>query len=218
VRFLLYSVAGLTIGARLAHCLLYHPGYYLRHLAAIPRVWEGGLASHGAAAGLLAAGLIFGAAHRIPFFTLADSGVFAAAVGATLVRVGNFFNSEVLGRPSDLPWAVVFARRDAVPRHPSQIYEALGGLAVLLALIAVGRRRRAPPPGFLFGLFLCAYFGFRFLVEFAKAYHTVQHGFLTMGQWLSLPFLAAGAVVLAWSLGKGKAAAAAGSAAEGSGP
>jgi phosphatidylglycerol---prolipoprotein diacylglyceryl transferase len=108
-------------------------------------------------------------------------------VGSVFVRLGNFFNSEIIGRVTDVPWAVVFVRRDALPRHPSQLYEALGGLVVLVVLLALARRRDTRP-GLLAGVFVTGYFTFRFLVEFLKAY-AVPTGFFTMGQYLSVPFI-----------------------------
>jgi len=194
-RFLLYAVAGLTVGARLMHCLAYRPDFYLRNPLEILKVWSGGLASHGAAVGLLLAGALFARVTRTPFVDVADCGVFAAGVGAALVRLGNFFNSEIVGRVTAAPWAVRFMRRDGLPRHPSQVYEALGAAVILGAMLALAARGRGRPRGFYFGFFMTAYFAFRFGVEFFKEYHTLRAG-LTMGQYLSVPFLLVGLLAL----------------------
>ena len=197
-RYLAYLLVGFFVGARLGHCFFYHPGDYLLHPLDILKLWQGGIASHGAGVGMTLAALLFHFRHRIPFLVVADGTVLPAAVGAVFVRIGNFFNSEIVGRVTDVPWAVVFARRDMQPRHPSQIYEALGGLAVLIVLLVL-RRRRDLRPGVLAGVFLTSYFTFRFGVEFFKEYHAPT-GFFTMGQYLSVPFVAFGVGVLAAAL------------------
>ena len=196
--YFLYLFVGFLIGARLGHCLFYDPLHYLRHPLQILQIWQGGIASHGAAVGLTLAAIVFHHRHRIAFLDLADATVFPAAAGALFVRLGNFFNSEIIGRVTDVPWAVVFVRRDPHPRHPSQLYEALGGFVVLMVLLALGRRRTLRP-GVIAGVFLTGYFTFRFLVEFFKEYQ-VPTGFFTMGQYLSVPFIAFGAILLAVAL------------------
>ena len=197
-RFLLYAVVGLTVGARLMHCFAYQPEYYLQNPIEIVRVWQGGLASHGGAIGLVVAGIVFSRVAKIPFFDLADAGVFAGGVGAALVRIGNFFNSEIVGRVTTVPWAVRFARRDAELRHPSQLYEAAGAIAILSVMLVLSRRERPYPRGFFFGFFFATYFTFRFFIEFVKEYHTLHSG-LTMGQYLSIPFILIGIMFVLWS-------------------
>jgi prolipoprotein diacylglyceryl transferase len=194
-RFLLYAVVGLTVGARLGHCFFYHPRLYLRHPLEIARVWQGGLASHGATIGLLLAAVVYSRRGHVPFLVLMDGTAYAAAVGAILIRIGNFFNSEIIGRETSVPWGVRFLRRDALLRHPSQIYEALGGLCILGVLLALQRNRLSKTPGFIAGIFFVVYFAFRFIVEFVKEYQVFHRG-LTMGQYLSIPFLLLGAAIL----------------------
>src|SRR5882724_3136534 len=123
-RLLGYVVAGTVIGARLGHCLLYEPGYYLHHPLAILAVWRGGLASHGGVLGIAVAVALFARRHGRPILWLLDRVAVAAPIAAACIRVGNFFNSEIIGRPSRVPWAVVFTRVDALPRHPAMLYEA----------------------------------------------------------------------------------------------
>jgi prolipoprotein diacylglyceryl transferase len=196
--YVLYLLVGFVVGARLGHCFFYHPLKYLHDPLEILRIWHGGIASHGAAIGLTLGALVFSRRHKVPFAELCDAAALAAAVGATFVRLGNFMNSEIVGRVTHVPWAVVFKRHDALPRHPSQLYEAAGGLIVLLLLLGLARRKDLRS-GLLASVFLLTYFSFRFGVEFFKEY-VVRTGYFTMGQYLSLPFLAFGAVLLAASL------------------
>ncbi|MEW6749965.1 MAG: prolipoprotein diacylglyceryl transferase [Candidatus Latescibacterota bacterium] len=203
---LLYVMSGAVVGARLAHCLFYDPAYYLGHPLAILRVWEGGLASHGAAAGVCVALHAFVRRHPgSGYLWLLDRAAVAAALGGPFIRTGNFFNSEILGTPAAVPWAVVFARQDAVPRHPAQLYEALAYLVLFAVLLQLYRRPTVRQrPGLLLGLFLTAVFTFRFLVEFLKER---QEAFgaslpLDMGQILSIPLVLAGTALLVRALRK----------------
>ncbi len=204
--FLMWGVLGVVIGARLVHCLFYEPDFYLSHPLEILKVYKGGIASHGATLGLFTVLLIFSKAKKVPFMILGDAIVFAAAVGATFVRLGNFFNSEIVGRVTTVPWAVRFLRYDDKLRHPSQLYEALGGLIVLFTLIYLDKKEKEIKPGKMAGVFLVMYFSFRFLVEFVKEYQTL-HSFLTMGQYLSIPFILIGIGFLFKTRGTAKAKA-----------
>ena len=201
-RLLIFALIGTIAGARLAHCLFYDPQFYLAHPLAMLRIWEGGLASHGGAIGLLG-GLWIGARRaepRLPFLWLVDRVTLPSAFGAVFVRVANFLNSEIVGRPTAGHWGVVFDAIDPVPRHPVQLYEAAACLAVFGVLFAVWwRSGRRPPTGLLSGLFLVLVFGARTVLEAYKvpqaAYEAGQ--WLSVGQWLSLPFVAAGLVMIA---------------------
>ena len=155
-RLLVYLIGGTIIGARLGHCLLYQPAYYLSHPLEILEIWTGGLASHGGAAGILMALYLY--ARRRPdqsYLWLLDRIVVPATLGGYLIRIGNLFNSEILGSPTRLPWAFIFTREDLVPRHPVQLYEALGYAVVFALLFSIYHRLRAATPrGLLLGLFL----------------------------------------------------------------
>jgi len=208
--FLFYGIIGTVVGARLGHCLFYSWDYYSKHLLEILRFWEGGLASHGATIGLLTALYIYSRVHKMSYFETVDRFSFSAAIGASGVRLGNFLNSEIVGRTTDLPWAVRFMRYDngEFARHPSQLYEFAMGIVILLALLIIdkifaGEKR---PCGLLTGVFLSLYFIGRFLVEFFKEYQTglAQGAGLTMGQYLSIIPFVFGATVLIWSLKTGR--------------
>ncbi len=194
-----------VVGARLGHCFLYEPAYYLAHPVSIIKVWRGGLSSHGAAVGMLAAIFLYSHIKKIPLSLILDSNSFVAALIATLVRIGNFMNSEIVGRITDLPWCVRFTRfQDGGKycRHPSQLYEACFGLGIFIGLLLLERRLgKRRPPGLLSALFMVTYFSCRFLVEFVKEHQTLPPGSpLTMGQYLSIPFFLIGLSMLVFSL------------------
>ncbi len=234
-RVLAWAAVGVVAGGRLAHCLLYEPDVYLRDPLAILDLSRGGLASHGSTAGVVLALFLYARRHRYAFVEVLDRFAFSAMLGAALVRVGNFMNSEVVGREWWGPWALRFERfatrsqaawegdhgplgwtAQPLPRHPSQLYEVAGALAVLTVLVAVDRRLgESRPRGLLAGLCVVLYFGFRFGVEFAKEFQrlgtlapdaglqvirVVPEAGLTLGQWLSIPFALAGAALVVWAL------------------
>ncbi|WP_203141617.1 prolipoprotein diacylglyceryl transferase [Marinobacter mangrovi] len=205
-RLLLYALLGTIVGARLAHCLFYDPQYYLSHPLAILRLWEGGLASHGGAAGMLLS-LWLGTRvlrPRMPFLWLVDRVSVPAALGAVFVRVANFLNSEIVGIPTSGGWGVVFEAVDKLPRHPVQLYEAVAYLVVFLILAVLYRRLgQRTPHGLLFGVFLMLVFSARFALEFYKVHQAAYPSgqLLSVGQYLSLPFVVLGAVMVLWSTG-----------------
>jgi prolipoprotein diacylglyceryl transferase len=199
---LLLGIPAVIIGARLAHCLLYQPDYYLDNPFQMLRIWRGGFASHGALITLPLVLWYIARRHRLSVIDLMDRFTFSASLGAALVRVGNFFNSEIVGRETDLPFGIRFLRYDAASklRHPTQLYEAGIGFAVFALLLVVdvrtGRERR--PKGLATALFLTVYFGLRFLVEYTKAYQTMnENSPFTLGQLLSIAPVVIGAFLLA---------------------
>ncbi len=198
---IVYLILGTIIGARLGHCFFYEPGYFLRHPVEILEVWKGGLASHGGALGVLAALYLYSRHHPDqPLMWLLDRVVVPTAFGGVLIRLGNLFNSEILGDPTRVPWAFVFLRVDSIPRHPAQLYEAAAYLIIFIGLFLLYRRMKAAtPPGLLVGLFFISVFTARFLIEFVKERQATyeQNLPLSVGQWLSIPFIAAG-VILVW--------------------
>lgn len=193
----LYLMAGTVLGARLGHVFFYDFDYYIRNLNEIFYFWQGGLASHGAVAGVLLA--IYAFTRKYPdsgFLWTADRIAIPFAIGGAFVRIGNFFNSEILGSPTDVSWAVIFAREDMVPRHPAMLYESFFYLIIFIVLILVYRYfRNNPPVGVLSGIFMAGVFLARFVIEFAKERQPgfdETLSFLSMGQLLSIPLIAVG--------------------------
>ncbi len=202
-RMLWYLAIGTVVGARLAHCLFYDPAYYFSHPLKFLAVWEGGLASHGAYLGVLVCLYLYKRKTDDSYLWLLDRVAVSCVLGASLIRVGNFFNSEILGLPSDVPWAIVFARIDSVPRHPVQLYEAFSYLLVFLVLLAVYKRTYDKPiKGLLVGLFTALVFLVRFFLEFFKTrQESYSHDFwMTTGQLLSIPFFLVGVFFVVWAL------------------
>ncbi|OYX43320.1 MAG: prolipoprotein diacylglyceryl transferase [Rhodobacterales bacterium 32-67-9] len=210
-------ILGVILGGRLGFVLFYQPGYYLSHPAEILKVWEGGMSFHGGFLGTVVAGLWFCRRHGVPALQLSDAMALVAPVGLFFGRLANFVNAELWGRPTNLPWGVVFpgeAAQDcagiapgACARHPSQLYEAgLEGLVLGLVLLALLRAGALKRPGLITGIFLLGYGLSRFAVEFVRqadaqfitpdnpmgyVIHAGGAG-LSMGQLLSLPMVAAG--------------------------
>lgn len=206
-----HMVLGTLIGARLGHCLFYDPVFYLTNPIEIFKIWRGGLASHGAAIGIFAALYLY--ARNRPdqsYLWILDRIVVTVALGGFFIRIGNFFNSEIYGTATTLPWAIVFSNVDAVPRHPAQLYESFAyGLIFLLLYAAYSRQRARTPQGLLLGMFLVSVFSFRVVVEFVKVRQAAYgHGFpLSVGQWLSVPLVILGIVLLVYALRKSRSTA-----------
>lgn len=191
-----YMLLGTVIGARLGHVLFYSPGYYLSNPIAILKVWEGGLASHGAAIGILIAIYLYSQKKKDqPYLWVMDRVVITVALAAFFIRIGNLMNSEIIGKPTDVAWAFIFARVDEIPRHPTQLYEALAYLTIFFILIFIYKKRNAVfPNGYIFGLFLILLFSFRIFVEFFKEDQSAFEAgmILNMGQILSIPLVLLG--------------------------
>jgi prolipoprotein diacylglyceryl transferase len=201
-RLLIYVLVATVIGARLGHVFFYEPSFYLRNLHLIPQVWTGGLASHGAAIGIIIAMWLYAKnTAGVTFLWVADRVVPGVAIGGMFIRIGNFFNSEILGTETDLPWAVIFERVDMVPRHPTMLYEAVLCIVTLAILWMIyNRYQKNPPKGSLFGTFLVVLFSGRFLLEFTKTTMAdfMEGAALDMGQLLSIPLVLFG-IWLLWS-------------------
>jgi phosphatidylglycerol:prolipoprotein diacylglycerol transferase len=185
------------VGARLGHVLFYRPHYFFRHPLEIFMVWRGGLASHGAAIAILLGVIIFARRHKMPFYRLADALVIPVSIGTSFIRLGNFFNSEIVGRVTSVPWAVKFLRYPEPGggppqwRHPSQLYEMTMGIVLFVTLWTLLKKKGDTlRDGFLLYLCLFMYFSMRFAVEFVKEYPFIVRGIpLTTGQYLSIPFI-----------------------------
>lgn len=200
-RITLYVIVGTLVGARLADVLFYQsPALYLHDPLMIIKVWEGGLASHGGAVGALLSLALLAPKIKIRWISLVDLVVIPAALGGALIRIGNFFNQEILGTITNVPWAVVFGHpmdgTAPVPRHPVQLYESLFYFVLFFVLFFLWRAKPSlRKPGKMSGLFFISVFTFRFFIEFFKTEQSelLRSGaLLDMGQWLSLPLIALG--------------------------
>lgn len=209
----IYIIAGTFIGARLAHCFFYDPGYYLSNPLSILKVWEGGLASHGGYTGVIIAVALFLKKHKgISFLWLMDCIAGPCLFVGGLIRVGNFFNSEIIGKPTSLPWGIVFERVDPLTRHPAQLYESLGYftisfiLAYMFSLKTKGASKSKLVDGTVMASAFVIAFAFRFFIEFVKDNQsTISRNLpINMGQILSLFFVAFGVALLAKFLSKKK--------------
>ena len=199
------AIVGVVVGARIGYVLFYGDGYYLSHPLEILAFNQGGMSFHGGLVGLLIGGAVAALMTRIPFLTLADLGSIAAPIGLFFGRCANFVNGELWGAPTDGPLGVVFGgAAGMMPRHPSQLYEAvLEGLVIFCVLFALSRKRPPRPQGTFLGAFLVLYGIFRFLIEFVRE-PDVQLGYLwggwlTMGQVLSAPLIVAGIALLIYA-------------------
>lgn len=226
---LMYMLVSTIIGARLGHCLFYEPEYYLSHPLKMLAVWEGGLASHGGGIGILIGLYIYSRKVKKPYIWILDRITIGVCLVGSLIRCGNVMNHEIYGTPTSLPWGFVFMRGQEqfcgtfdnyfqctygnccpsdqwLPCHPTGLYEALFCILTMLILLwmyykrDMGKRQ----PGAMSGVFLIIIFTSRILIEFLK---NVQVEFeenmtLDMGQWLSVPFVVAGVVLLIWSFAR----------------
>lgn len=209
--FVAYGMVGVLVGARLGHVLFYDLDKAIADPIWVFKIWTGGLASHGATIGLILAMAVYCWKRKISFLEGSDRFAFSAALGATLVRVGNFMNSEVVGRiVPDQSWGIRFPRFDRIPnpplRYPSQLYETLLGCTVIAVLYFVDKRlgEEKRPRGALISTFFAVYFTGRLFTEFYKEYEAVDPAtsFFTMGQYLSIIPALVGWVGLAISLKK----------------
>jgi phosphatidylglycerol:prolipoprotein diacylglycerol transferase len=208
---LLYVILGTVIGARLGHVFLYEPEVFLQEPVRILKVWEGGLASHGGTVGVILAVLLWKRRYYPgSFLSLLDRLAVPSAWVAGMIRLGNLFNSEILGRPSDVPWAMVFRRVDELPRHPAMLYEAFCYFALFALLMGMIRRGsyRDKGDGYLLGVFFTGLFGARFMIEFVKELQVSSEAALPLdlGQLLSVPFIAAGVFLMVRALRRAKTA------------
>ena len=203
----IYCFFGILIGARLGHCLFYQPDYYLsRPLemilpiqinsgGSITFTGYAGLASHGGTLGLMVALCIYSYRNKINIWIVLDNIAIATPIVACFIRIGNFMNSEIIGKPTNADWGVVFVAEDMIPRHPAQVYEAFAYLIIfVLGLIIYRKKGTSLHKGFYFGFCLTTIFLFRFFVEFLKERQVdfESNMLLDMGQLLSIPFIIIG--------------------------
>ncbi|PBQ34917.1 prolipoprotein diacylglyceryl transferase [Sphingobacteriaceae bacterium] len=211
----LYIIIGTILGARLGHCLFYGPWWdeytptgmliqegYLSHPLNMLKVYEGGLASHGGAIGIITAMILYCRKTKESWLWLFDRLVVVVPLAGMCIRIGNLINSEIIGRVTDVPWAFIFVQADNQPRHPAQLYEAIFCLILFIFMFWFWKNKRnSVGPGFMFGMLCILLFIERFVDEFFKEN---QVGFedqmqFNMGQWLSLPFIAIGIIFIIYS-------------------
>ena len=224
----LYSFVGIILGARLGHCIFYQPDYFLASAKGIFEMfipvkllatgvtdslasgnWKfigyEGLASHGGTLGLMIAIVTYSKRNKVPVLFTIDCVAIATPVMATLIRIGNLMNSEIIGKPTDLPWAFVFQRVDMLPRHPGQLYEAMAYALLAVIMYRLYRTHRKTTKtdthigtGFYFGLCLTYIFTFRFFIELTKENQELFEDTMTfnMGQLLSIPFVIIGIIFM----------------------
>lgn len=215
-QLLIYVAIGTVVGARLGHCFFYEPEYFLKNPVEILKIWRGGLASHGAAIGILLSLWLYIRKNKLSFLWLIDRIVIVVALGGAFIRLGNLFNSEIYGGPTSLPWGFEFVRDNVydpntgallptVASHPTQLYEALSYFLIFGVLLTFYRKNYTKVrDGFIFGVFMIMLFTARFFIEFVK---NDQVGFesgmtFNMGQWLSIPFVLAGVAMILWTKNK----------------
>ncbi len=201
---LVYCAFGVIIGGRLGNVLFYDPRYYFSHPIEIFKIWEGGMAFHGGLIGAFVGILLFARRYDVPALTVLDLCSLAAPIGIFFGRIANFIRPELWGRPTDVPWAVIFPGTDGLPRHPSQIYEALlEGLLAFVILFALARAGALRRPGVVVGAFGVLYGAARIFSEFFREpdprLEDLGRG-LTMGMVLSAPLIIVGLALLAFGL------------------
>ena len=199
---LLFSGAlGVVLGGRLGYVLFYKAGYYFSHPLEIFALWQGGMSFHGGLLGVMLAMALYGRKHGRSFFEVTDFIAPLVPLGLAAGRIGNFINGELVGRVTDVPWAMIFPRTDYFPRHPSQLYQfACEGVLLFILLWWYASKPR--PRAVVSAVFLMGYGVARFMAEFGREpddFLGLLFGNLSMGQWLSLPMIFAGAVLYRFS-------------------
>tara|TARA_B100001564_G_scaffold350490_1_gene355019 strand:+ start:573 stop:1370 length:798 start_codon:yes stop_codon:yes gene_type:complete len=192
-----YGILGIIIGGRLGYTLFYQPMFYLTHPLEILKLWQGGMSFHGGLLGMIGAMYLFAKKNRYPFLGIMDLCSAAAPIGLFFGRIANFINAELWGRVSDVPWAMVFPGAGPLPRHPSQLYEALleGLISFIILYLLASKAKIRNQHGIIAGSFLICYGLSRFVVEFFRepdAHLGFFFEYVTMGQMLSLPMILGG--------------------------
>lgn len=207
-RLLVYIFAGTVLGARLAHCFIYEPDFYLSHPSHIFMIWEGGLASHGGCLGVIIAVLLFLRKTSYRFLEIADMLCVPTALVCSMIRVGNFINSEILGVPtgSDTYGVIFAAIGDVVPRHPVQLYESAAYFSIFALLLCIYLFSRKRPQGLIFGLLFTLAFTARFVLEPFKVEQAdyTTGSLMNVGQLLSIPFMLLGAGIIVYACVKNR--------------
>jgi phosphatidylglycerol:prolipoprotein diacylglycerol transferase len=213
---LIYVIVGTVLGARLGHCFFYEPEYFLKHpieillpIQKIKGVYQfvgyQGLASHGGSIGVITAMILYCRKYKVQFLGLLDKMAVAVPVTGTFIRMGNFMNSEIYGKPTNGNWGVVFQKDDLIPRHPTQLYEAFAYLLIFGILFYMYKSEKIrSAQGLIFGTFLTLLFTARFIIEFFKENQEAfeNNMLINMGQILSVPFILIGLGLIFWKTRK----------------
>jgi phosphatidylglycerol---prolipoprotein diacylglyceryl transferase len=204
--FIIWITLGIILGGRIGYVLFYNLPLFIDHPLAIFELWNGGMSFHGGFLGCAVAIIWFALKHKIPIFSLGDVVTAVTPIGLFLGRLANFINGELWGRPSDVPWAMIFPKGGPIPRHPSQLYEAaLEGLVLFIVLNVLIRLGALKRPGVVTGSFALGYGIARVICEFFRE-PDPQLGFLwgglTMGMLLCIPLMLAGIAILAYALSR----------------
>lgn len=213
---LIYVIVGTVLGARLGHCFFYEADYFLKHpieiLLPIQKIKGSyqfvgyqGLASHGGSIGVITAMILYCRRYKVQFLGLLDKMAVAVPVTGTFIRLGNFMNSEIYGKPTNGNWGVVFERDDLIPRHPTQLYEAFAYLLIFGILFSMYKSEKIRnAQGLIFGTFLTLLFTARFIIEFFKENQEAfeNNMLINMGQILSIPFILIGLGLIFWKTKK----------------
>ena len=197
--YITYLIVGIIIGGRLGYVIFYNFSYYINNILDIFKIWEGGMSFHGGLMGVMLASIIFAKKNNQDYFLYMDLVSLVAPIGIFFGRLANFINSELYGTPTEVSWSVTFIQIDNLPRHPSQLYEAiLEGLILFLIMLYFRKKNYLKKPGLISGLFLIFYSIFRFVAEFFRVPDN-QIGYLilnlSMGQIISLLFILFGIII-----------------------
>lgn len=194
IELYIVTIIGLFIGARLFHIIFYNWTYFSSNPTKILQIWNGGVSSHGAIVGAFTAYYIATKVKKIDTWKILDQAIIAIALAVGFVRFGNLFNSELIGRVTELPWCVKFDNKEC--RHPVQLYDAIKNFTIFFILLIINQPKRINlPKGTIFWLFIFMYSTSRFVTEFFKEYMIFSQG-LTMGQYLSIPFIIISTIAL----------------------
>jgi len=202
---LFYGALGVVLGGRLGYILFYNFSQFIDNPMILLRIWEGGMSFHGGLIGVVIASVLLARKFKLPLLVVSDFIAPLVPLGLMAGRLGNFINAELWGRPTDVPWAVIFPQVDQLPRHPSQLYQAaLEGLVLFVVLWLFSRKPR--PTGAVAGLFLVGYALARIIVEFVRVPDNhlgyIAFGWMTQGQLLSIPMLLLGVGLIIWGYKK----------------
>ena len=197
--YITYLIIGIIIGGRLGYVLFYNFNYYINNILDIFKIWQGGMSFHGGLLGIIIASILFAKKNNQDLFVYTDLVSLVAPIGIFFGRLANFINSELYGKVTEVPWAVIFVQVDNLSRHPSQLYEAFfEGIILFILLLYFRNKNFLAKPGLISGLFLIFYSVFRFCIEFFRV-PDEQIGYLifnlSMGQIISLVFIMIGTIV-----------------------